>query len=58
MEKWVWDIEGNIIHAENILEGEPCAGEVIFFHSQFTEEEFGMCMSCCEPWKEELSNDR
>lgn len=54
IDKWVWDFDGNPIHAEDIEEGGPCAGEVVFFNSQFTNEEFGMCMSCCEPWRETI----
>lgn len=52
--KWVWDADGNPICASNLPEGGPCVGEVVFFHSYVTGEDFGMCMSCTEMWEEEV----
>lgn len=51
--KWVWDIDDNPIHAEDIPEGGPCGGEVTFFTSYVDDQKYGMCMSCCVPWEEE-----
>lgn len=45
MTNWFWDSEDNPTCTK-------CCGEVLFFWDFDDTTEFGMCMTCCEPWEE------